>query len=241
MKGKVCVKMSSKQKGLYLVIAGIIVLVLKLSFNTGFDLYPAYETSYDINPESQVYTLNYFYGANYEFDEYSATDVYYTGFQINIFSNIIGYILIILGLKKLKDVSKIFSLGVVVAFVGMALYSVVEILPFILNGKILCYIALLLGIAELGATICTLYLFVYGSCMSISGIIFKQERTYIGLSFFGVCVCLIVVAITNWISILNPMVVMIYEMLSVFIIGVFLYNVLKVRDYITKEREIENL
>ena len=95
--------MSSRKIGLYMILVGIVFLSLKLSFNTGMQVYPEYKTDYKVGSEFQAYTVNYFYGANDVVvdetvvpDSISALDVYYTGFEIDILSNIIGYILVIL-------------------------------------------------------------------------------------------------------------------------------------------------
>lgn len=231
--------MSSKQKGFYMILAGIVILALKLSFNTGLDLYGEYQTDYSVGSEFQAYTLNYFYGANTDIYEGVSLDVYYTGFQINIFSNIIGYGLIIIGTLKLKELSKLFSLTGFMSWIGMALYILIKLLPFFLNGYRLCYIALFIGIAELFATLSVMYLFVYAVCTILNDVAFKQDRAYIGICYIGTAICMIVVAFINWLATVNKGLVMVYEILCLGVIALLIYNLYKVKDFILKERGLE--
>lgn len=227
--------MSSRKIGLYLIFAGIVILALKLTVNTGIMIYPEYETDYKVASEFQSYTLNYFYGTNGITDE-SGLDVYYTGFRIDIFSNIIGYILVIIGTLKLKEVSKVFSLSRLLAYVGLGLEVIIYVLPYILNGYKLCYTVLLIGIAELFASISVSYMFVYAICTILDDIAFKTERTYIGMSYIGMSILMLVVAFVSWVSSVSGLLQSFYALFCAFVTGLLIYHVHKVEDYVIKER-----
>ncbi len=233
--------MSSRKIGLYMILVGIAILSLKLSFNTGVKIYPEYKTDYKIASEFQAYTLNYFYGANDVVVDESDTslDVYYTGFRIDILSNIIGYILVIIGTMKLKDVSKVFSLSRMLAYVGLVLTIVIKLLPFIFNGYQLCYIALFVGIAELFAALSVSYLFVYAICTILDDIVFKTDRVYIGMCYLGIAITTLVVAFVTWVSVVSKVLLGVYTILCVGTVVLLIYNVYKVQDYIVKERGLE--
>ncbi len=230
--------MSSRKKGLYLILLGIVILALKLSFNTGLEIYPDYKTDYKVASEFQSYTLNYFYGASMINPESASLDVNYTGFRIDILSNIVGYILVIVGTLKLNEVSKVFSLSRLLAYVGLVLSLLIKALPFMLNGYKLCYIVLLIGVAELFAAISVSYLFVYAVCTLLDDVVFKVDRTYIGMSYIGMSILMLVVAFVTWVSAVNPLLKGFYVLFCAFVTGLLIYHIHKVEDYIIKEREL---
>lgn len=231
--------MSSRKLGLYLILVGIVLLALKLTINTGLKLYPEYKTDYKVGSEFQAYTVNYFYGANGVSMDEATLDVYYTGFRIDLFSNIVGYILVIIGVGKLKDVSRVLSLTKMIAIVGLALSVIIEVLPFVLNGYKLCYVALFTGIAELFAAVSVGYLFVYAICTILDDVAFKSDRAYIGMSYIGMAILMIVVAFVGWVSAVSIILLGFYSLVCAFVTGLLLFNILKVKDYITRERGLE--
>ncbi len=228
--------MSSRKIGLYLIFAGIVILAIKLSFNTGLKIYPDYKTDYKVASEFQAYTLNYFYGTNEISDEEEGLDVYYTGFRLDIFSNILGYVLVIIGTLKLKDVSKVFSLSRLLSYVGLVLAVVIKVLPFVLNGYRLCYIGLLIGIAELFASISVGYMFVYAVCTILNDIAFKTDRVYIGMSYIGMAILMLVVAFVSWVSAVSDMLRGFYMIFCALVTGLLIYHIHKNEDYVIKER-----
>ncbi len=223
--------MSSRKIGLYLVYAGIVMLALKFTINTGIMIYPEYETDYKVASEFQAYTLNYFYGASM-----TSLDVQYAGFGIDIFSNIIGYILVIIGTMKLNEVSKVFSLSRLVAYIGLVLDIIINVLPYILNGYRLCYTVLLIGIAELFAAISVSYMFVYAVCTILNDLVFKTERTYIGMSYIGMSILMLVVAFVSWVYSVIGILQGFYALFCAFTTGLLIYHIHKVEDYVIKER-----
>lgn len=228
--------MSSKKIGLYMVLAGIVILALKLSFNTGIQIYPEYETDDGIVSEFQSFTLNYFYGANEIKAEDVIQDVHYTGFRIDLLSNIIGYIIIMFGAKRLKEVSKVFSLVSLTAMVGLALSVVIEILPFILNGYVLCYVVLLIGVEELVASIFLIYLIVYAISLVLNDIAYKSDKAYIGISYIGMSILMLAVAFIAWVNTVSSLLLGTYVLLLALVTGALIFNIYKVGDYIIGEK-----
>ena len=231
--------MSSKKIGLCMVLAGIVFLALKLSFSTGLMIYPEYETDYKISSEFQAYTMNYFYGASSVDSEELILDVHFTGFSIDIFCNIIGYILVIIGTSKIMEVSKVFSLSKLLAIIGLVFAIIIEVLPFVFNGSRLCYISLAIGVAELFAALSVSYLFIYGICTILDDIAYKTDRKAIGLSYIGMCICMLVVAVVGWVSAVSGVLLAFYMLLCAFVTGLLVFNIYKVSDYIIKERGLE--
>ncbi len=228
--------MSSKKIGLYMVLVGIVILALKLSFNTGIKVYPEYKTDDGIVSEFQSFTLNYFYGANEIKAEDVIKDVHYTGLHIDVLSNIIGYIVIMLGAKKLNEVSKAFSLVSLTSVVGLALNVVIKALPFFLNGYKLCYIVLFVGIAELFTSICVVYLIVYTISVVLSDIAYKSDKAYIGISYIGMSILMLAVAFIAWVNTVSSLLLGTYVLLLMLVTGALIFNIYKVGDYIIGEK-----
>lgn len=230
--------MSSKKSGLCMVLVGIVILTLKLSFNTGLQVYPEYEVDYGIGRQFQSYTINYFYGANDIKGEITKLDVYYTGFRIDLLSNVIGYVLVIVGTIRLGSVSKAFSLSRLLAYIGLALSIIIPVLPFFFNGFKLCCLALFIGIAELFAAMSVSYLFVYAVCSVLSDIAFKTDRTYIGMSYIGMSVLMLVVAFVEWMSVVSRVLLGAYVILLAMTLGLLIFNIYKNKGYIINKNAL---
>ncbi|GEM_PF-6465676 len=222
-----------KQIYLILALVGFTVLLVEFGIDTGIQIYPDFIQDEGIISDFQLKALNLFYGAK-------LTDSYYVSFstfRFDLLSDYIGYVLIIIGLNKLKERTKVFDLGIWMAVVAMILKLSIFVLPFIFNSSKLCYIVMALGIALLGAQISVGYFFVCGVCDLLSGITFRQDRLAVGLSWFGTVVCQIIVFVTSWLLLAE--LTFVYNMILLIIYLLYIYFIWKLREFITGEIKIE--
>lgn len=216
-------------KYLVITLIGFIVLLMGRGIGTGIKLYPDYVQNYEIGPEFQYYTLNTFYGAGIEA---GTENIFFKGYRIPIFS-IAGYILIMYGFLGLKDRSRVFTIGKWMAFMAIFINVILNILPFVMTGSRLCYVAMCIGIASLGIELSVGYFLICGICDTLRGTAFKTDRVTLGITWFISVVCRIIVFVTTWVQL--PNLTMVYNIILLWLWIFFIYTVWKLRSFVTGE------
>ncbi len=227
------------KKYLIITIIGFVVLLLGRGIETSFLIYPSYEPSAEIGPEFQYYTLNTFYGASVGVttEAWDTATIQFTGFRIPIFP-LAGYILIILGFGKLSIRSKIFSIGKMMAMLSLIGVVVINILPFIMTGHKLCYVAMLIGIANLGFELSAGYFLLCGICSILTGIAFKSDKVAMAITWCVAALVRVVVFFTTWIQLAG--LTLVYNIILFWLWVLFIYFIWKVKEYITGEIPVED-
>lgn len=227
--------LKEKSKALILVMIGFMVVLLELNINLDTVLYPAYKTASSINTEFQFYTLQTFFGAKVvDLDQ-----IVYTGFRFSLFPDFIGYIIIIIGSKKLIERSKVFSLSIAMAYGAIIMSFIMQLLPFMLNGERLCYIALILGVANFGFQTAVSYTFVWAICQILAGVAYRSDRRAIALTWFGTIALQIILFVTTWVQL--SVVTMMYNAILFWVTVLLLYLVYRLRFYIAGEIELKKI
>jgi hypothetical protein len=108
------------------VIAGLVLNVFDFYIPTNFQ-HPDYEKSSELGKTFQKYVTNNIIGNKV---------------RIDILSDAIGYVLIIIGLILLIKTYKKFITPCIFAMLALGLYIYIPTLPFQYNGKVLCFSAL---------------------------------------------------------------------------------------------------
>lgn len=230
--------LSKDHRILLLVIVGLFLLMFDQNFALGdFAPYGEYETSYDYNGEFQYYTINYNYGADFNTGaEGVITDVAYK-ISIDIFPDIIGFLIMAFALKKLGKYSKIFNLASFMSILGGMLYIFIHILPFLFNGMPLVYMGFWGAIAIFGMEVITSYVFVFGICDTLKGHEHSRDRKAIVLAWFATIIINGVVMLLRWLAAVNTNLLVVYEIIQLGINLLFFYFVLREREYIVKKEE----
>lgn len=230
----------SKEKRILLwVIIGFFFIMFDQNISLGkINPYPQYKTDIAHNLEFQVYSLNYSYGADCEMDEYYTGDVYYK-LTFDIIPDVVGFIILGIFLKKLSKYSRIFGVASVTSWVAVALYSIIHLMPFVFNGMVLSYMCFWLSIAMFGVEVVAGYVFISGVCDALSGYEHRSSRKAIVISWFGSMVLAAVVCVLRWIAVINPALLVTYEMLQLAISLLFFYFVIKESDFIVKEKSLD--
>lgn len=226
--------MADDTKYLMIVLVGFMFLIFDQHIVCGWlnGIYPAFQQSADINEAFQLYTLNYLFGMKANVYEYSIGEIAYN-IKVDIFSDLIGYMLIAAGLKKLSKRTKIFNIAVMTAVAAIVLYIGVRLLPFVFNGEQLSYICFWLIIAQFGIEICIGYMFVYGICDLLSGYQYVRDRRAIVIAWFATIVLNAVVLVLSWMSwFLNPAFYTFYNIFDLAVNLLFFYFIFRDREYI---------
>ncbi len=231
-----CKELKSESGALLITVLGFLLLVFDQRIYCGFlnGIFPAYQQTYEIGAEFQLYTLNYIFGMAANIYEYSIGEISYA-IRVDVFSDLLGYVLLFVGMKKMAKKNKVFNLGVMTVMFAVLIYAFTRVTPFFLNGEILTFVTFWLIIAQCGVDICVGYLFVYGVCDLLPGYQHMRDRKAIGISWFVTVILNIVVVFLHWLSptaYLPHLLVNFYDMLLLAISALYFYFVLRNRDYI---------
>lgn len=230
----------SDKKFLMIVLAGFMLLIFDQHVTCSWlnGIYPAFQQYTGLtSDEFQLYTLNYLFGMKANIYTYTEGpkgigEMAYN-IKIDIFPDLLGYLLIALGLKKLSGKTKIFNIAVMTCGIAILLYIGTRLLPFIFNGQQLSHICFWAIIAQFGIEVCIGYMFVYGLCDLLSGYQYVRDRKAIVLAWFTTVILNAVIVILTWMSwFLHPMFYTFYNMLDLAINLLFFYFIFKDRDYI---------
>lgn len=231
--------MANDTKLLMMILIGFMFLIFDQHVTCSWlnGIYPAFEQASGINAEFQLYTLNYLFGMDYHIYEYSIGELSYN-LRVDIFPDLIGYILIAFGLLKLAGRTKIFHIAAVTCAGAIILYIATRLLPFIFNGQQLSYMCFWLIIAQAGIEICIGYLFIFGVFDLIPGYQYARDRKAIGISWLASVILNITVIVTGWLApVLNPALITFYNIFDLSVNLLFFYLVFRVRDYILGYRQ----
>lgn len=208
---------------------GFIFLSLDVDYRTGIAYPHPYDNSKDVIGEFQFYNISSNYGAkcSYKFIDTSSSkdddnrtttqsdttnastdvtqtkvidQVFFDNVHIDIFNDLIGFLLIFIACIGLKKCNRVFSFSAVCAFCGLLLHIILKTLPFIFNGLFLCNISMVLGIAYLGSIILTTFLFTRGLFAMCSDVCCRDERKWGKIAWFISMVLQILITFIFWIG-----------------------------------------
>lgn len=229
-------ELRSESGALMIAVIGFMLLVFDQHVSCSFlnGIYPKFQESYDISAQFQLYTLNYIFGMSANIYEYTIGEIAYS-LRVDVFSDLLGYILITIGMMKMSKKNKIFNLASMTSIFAIIIYIGTRMTPFFLNGEILSYVVFWLIIAQCGVEICVGYLFVYAICDMLPGYQHVRDRKAIGISWFVTVVLSIVVMILHWLSptpYMSHLLVNFYDILLLAVTILYFYFVLRNKDYI---------
>ena len=135
------------KKFLMIVLAGFMLLIFDQHITCPWlnGIYPSFRQYTGLtSDEFQLYTLNYLFGMKANIYSYAEGpkgigEMAYN-IKIDIFPDLLGYILIAIGLKKLSGKTRIFNIAVMTSGIAILLYIGTRVLPFIFNGQQLSHI-----------------------------------------------------------------------------------------------------
>lgn len=207
---------------------GFIFIALDIDIKTDLNYPHPYDNSDSVIGEFQYYNIASNYGAkcSYKFiDTSSSTDdtenqnipsttkktsgltqtkvideVFFDNIYIDIFNDIIGFLLIIIACIGFTKVNKVFSFSVFSAFCGLFLHIILTLLPFFFNGLFLCNISMVLGIAYLGSIILTTFFFSKGLFSMCADVCCRDERKWGKTTWFISVVLQILLTFIFWIG-----------------------------------------
>ena len=215
---------------MFTFVLGLVFLALDIYCNTGIDYPEEYKNDSGIVGEFQYYSIKTFYGATCTFtklghvdvdDEATSTDtqgnntdvtgsiyegaefvddVFFDGFRIDIFNDVLGLLLIALSCLILSKYKPIFRLAVLLAIISIIIKGVLTVLPFFLNGMPLCNMALGVGTSYVIAAVITSFFGVRGFISLIQDYCCRDERVWINTVWFVSAILIILIYLLSWLN-----------------------------------------
>ena len=231
---------SKNKKILIIVLIGFFMIMFDQNISLGrINPYPAYKTDSGYNLQFQVYSLNYTYGAGCGVDEegFYTGDVFYQ-LTFDVIPDVIGFIILAVFLKKMSKLSRLFGLSSIMAWIAVAMYGFIHLMPFFFNGMTLSYLTFWTAIAMFGIEAVVGYVFVCGVCDTLSGYEHKRSRTAVMISWFSSVVLSAIVCILRWVAAIGPGLLVSYEIIQLAVHLLLYYFVYRDADYIVKEKQL---
>ncbi|MBE5958762.1 MAG: hypothetical protein E7254_07875 [Lachnospiraceae bacterium] len=228
-----------KMTGIILIfIVGFIFLVLDTPTKTGIEYPHAYKNDPNIIGEYQYYAINSIYGAKCTYKTIDELDtgltdvssayvdanaqfvdkVFFDGVRVDTFNDMVGYLFVFIACFVLKKYKKFFSISCILNIVSLGLRVVVFALPFVLNGSILCNMAIAFRISYAVATILTMWFAIKGFIALSQDSCCRDERLWMNACWFTYTLMSLLVVFLKWLDLFNMAYFFIYGQVAVVIV-----------------------
>lgn len=204
---------------MFMVVLGFLFLATDIYFITEMNYPKPYQNDKDIIGEYQYYNIKTFYGATctlkkldqtvpsdsetstgYYTDAEFVDDVFFQGVRIDIFSDMVGFVLIAIACLLLAKYKFLFRPAFLFAIISIVLKLALTAFPFFFNGMFLCNISLGTGIAYMASTILTTFFTTKGFLSLIRDTCCRDERLWLNTSWFISVVLMILVLLLTWLD-----------------------------------------
>lgn len=207
-----------------MLAVGFLCVVLDFDVDTPFHYPTEYANSKQIIGEFQYYNIASNYNAYCDYkwinasgnddtienieaitEDHSTTakvinNIYYKNLQIDIFSDFLGFLFMIIACLGLRKCSRGFSFGAFASICAFIIHGLIVALPFFMNGLALCYFVFFTHLAYLACSIVVLYLIAKGLFMMCPDISCRDERKWCKILLFIISTAHILVNFMLWIG-----------------------------------------
>lgn len=166
--------------------------------------------------------------------------VYFKNIQIDIFNDLIGYILIVIGCIMIIRCAKQFKLAILTAISGIIVHGIMFSLPFIMNGIHLTNASFFIGMIYLAINIVTIYLVTAALLKMIPGPWCRDERKWCKILWFTSLASQCLATFTFWLGSdfgMLKIVAWVAFGFTIFIQLSFWYVYMRAKDYVRRTYE----
>lgn len=221
--------MSRLKFALLCLSLGFIIIVLDIPIATSISYPNQYENSNKAIGEYQYYNIASNYGATCTYkmlddsknkSKVSETQinqqkgikssapkftkvidkVYFKNVQFDIFSDFVGFLLILIGSILLARCAKQFKLAILASISGILVHGIMFSLPFIINGIDLTNASFFIGIIYLAINIVVIYLVTAALLRMIPGPWCRDERKWCKILWFASFAAQCLATFTFWLG-----------------------------------------
>ena len=127
--------------------------------------------------------------------------VFFDNIHIDIFNDIVGFILIAIAAFLLKNKgSRQFNYTILLSIISLILSIIIYILPFFVNGILLCNLVFAIGFAYLFAGVITTFFYTHGFLKLAPGIACRDERSWIKAAWYVSVVGFVLATFVYWLG-----------------------------------------
>ncbi|MCR5835298.1 MAG: hypothetical protein K6G88_02185 [Lachnospiraceae bacterium] len=228
-----------KMTGIILIfIVGFIFLVLDTPTKSGFSYPHPYKNDPNIIGEYQYYAIKSVYGATCTYKSVDELDpsvteipsgyigpdakfvdkVFFDGVNVDTFNDSIGYMFVFIACFLLMKYRKIFSLSCAFSVVSLILRTIVFALPFIINGSLLCNMAIGFRLSYAISTIVAIFFAIKGFASLAKDACCRDERLWMNACWFTYLVMSLLVIFLKWLDLFNLAYFFIYGQVAVVVV-----------------------
>jgi len=233
-----------------LFIVGFLFLTVDTYVSTGISYPQEYQNNDSIIGEYQYYAIRAFYGADctyktlegepvtgsfsggYYTEAVFVDQVFFKPFRIDIFNDVIGFILLALCCYMMKKQSQFFKAGFFVCIAAIGTKILFAALPCILNGMILCNMTLAFGISHTGLCIFTTFLIYKGYMELMQDSCCRDERIWLNTSWFSSMVLFLLILLLEWLELIALSIT--FTVVMVCLCFFMLWTIYRVLPFITR-------
>lgn len=217
----------SKFKIYFLLLAiGFVFITLDVDVETGFKYPNDYKNTNSVIGEFQYYNIasNYNSRCTYKIINTNSENnvaaqntqgtqntitqqgakvidkIYFKNIEIDIFNDLVGFLLIFISCFGLKKASRKFGGAAATSIFAIILHIILFTLPFFTNGLILCNTAMVIGMAYLMCNVTTTFLFANGLFGMCADICCRDERKWCKIIWYITCVLQCLVTFILWLG-----------------------------------------
>lgn len=216
-------KLSRGKLSIILFLVGFLFIVLDVNIDTGMSYPNNYNNSDNVIGEFQYYNIKSTYGASCTYkmiedkhdsslsddnsDAVSTNEakvidkVFFDNIHIDIFNDIVGFILIAIAAFLLKNKgNRQFNYAILLSIISLILSIIIYILPFFVNGILLCNLVFAIGFAYLFAGVITTFFYTNGFLKLAPGIACRDERGWIKATWYVIVVGFVLATFVYWLG-----------------------------------------
>ena len=250
--------MSRLKLALLLLSLGFVFIVLDIPITSNISYPKEYENTNKVIGEYQYYNIASNYGATctYKMIDDNKTKtilntgdkkkvnpnvakvidkVYFKNIQFDIFSDIAGFLFILIGCILIIKCAKQFKLAALSAISGLIVRALIFALPFIMNGIQLTNASFFIGMIYLVINIVTIYLVTASLLKMIPGPWCRDERKWCKILWFASMASQCLATFAFWLgsdfTMLKTVAWVVYGF-TIFIQITFWYIYMRAKDYI---------
>ncbi len=163
--------------------------------------------------------------------------IFFKSVRIDIFSDIIGFLLILYVALTLRKASRSFVFCAFFATTGIVLKALIFAMPFIVHNYMLSHIALLTGLAFLFSNVFSVMFAVYGLQGMCQGVAVRDERRWTKYVWYLLFTSHMLLTFVNWLGSDYSMLQSVSKVITVFMIIMFIVLIklfFRAIDYIQK-------
>lgn len=245
---------------IFLFFVGFLFLALNMYAKTGLNYPKDYKNDKNVIGEYQYYNIKTFFGATCTmkksdgaatshvpeistdtdstasnlpyFNAEFVDDVFFDGIRIDIFNDVLGFLLIATCCFMLLKQQLYFKPAFVFSMIGIILKLTLSSLPFVCNGMLLCNLSMGIGISYIATVIIVIRFATKGFIALLHDTCCRDERIWLNTTWFVSFILFILISLLKWLNLYT--LAYFFNVILVFDIIIFYILLKRVDEFISR-------